>query len=148
MPNNPIITIFDDCVDLPVLEEAEWNTLWQSYNIGVAVSQCETEGFSLEDMVVALKANKRWAKRGLSKSNLSKFHSLVKWGSYPALKRAIRAKKLGPSLRNAYAVIGKPTDGKGGGDKSDQIDVLVAEGVLTVKSANALRARNLKIVKA
>ena len=148
MPNNPIIIIFDDCVDLGVLEEAEWDTLWQSYNIGVAVSQCETEGYKLADMVKALKENKRWAKRGLSKSNLSKFHSLVKWGSYDALKRAIKAEKLGPSLRNAFAVIGKPTDGNGGGDKSDQIDALVADGVISARTAKTLRARGLKIVKA
>ena len=148
MPNNPIIVIFDDCVNLSVLEEAEWDHLWQSYNIGVAVSQCETEGYKLADMVDALSADKRWAKRGLSKGNLSKLHSLVKWGSYDALKRAIKAAELGPSLRNAYTVIGKPTDGNGGGKKPSKpssskrpsLSLAVKRGIITDAQAKALRA--------
>lgn len=152
---NEIISQLNSTVDTTVLDEAEFDKLWQSYNIGVAVanlmngvSHCETltvsRAYTLDEIGDALSADPVWSQRGLSKPSLSRYKSLTDNHTWDQLKRALKRAKLRPSLRNALAVIDKPA----GGNKSKSVSIsqaqlksAVADGIITQAQMDALIKR-------
>lgn len=156
MPTNEIIKQLDSTVDTKVLDDAEWTALWQTYNIGVAVanllngvSHCETvtvsRPYTLAEIGEAVAKDKNWAKRGLSRSNLSKFKSLTNDHTWEQLKAALKKAGLNPSLRNAMTVVGK-SNGSGKASKSvsisqAQLKSAVEDGIITQAQMDALVKR-------